>query len=308
MVTNQLEALFADVGATGHVHAHEIGRPSNIIGFRADDRVVLASVFKIVVSVAFWSGATEGRFDPRAAVRVTADYRHGGAGVGGFLDDTTASLRDLATLMMTVSDNGATDVVMDAVGMPAVAEVIADLHLTSTAVAGPIRDEAARERAELRLAGIDPDHTDWDDIPAEYRLALSTVDPTRALTYSTPSDVGLLLDAIWSDRAAAGVACAEVRSAMSRQVSKQRLAAGFDATFAVAGKTGTLEGIRNEAGVVTSPDGRRFAVAIFLCSDDASGRNARHDAAIAGAARLCVDHLLDQDTQGRTPSHAASRP
>lgn len=41
----------------------------------------------------------------------------------------------------------------------------------------------------------------------------------------------------------------------SSQVSTQRVPTGFPPGFGVAGKTGTLEGIRNEASVVTCPDG-----------------------------------------------------
>lgn len=56
-------------------------------------------------------------------------------------------------------------------------------------------------------------------------------------------------------------ACAFVRDAMGRRENIQRLASGFDATITVAGKTGTIPFVRNEAGVVTYPDGRRYAVA-----------------------------------------------
>jgi beta-lactamase class A len=59
----------------------------------------------------------------------------------------------------------------------------------------------------------------------------------------------------------------------------------------VAGKTGTLPAIRNEAGVVSYPDGRRYAAAIFTRADSLVPRQPRIDAAIGAAARIAVDYL-----------------
>jgi beta-lactamase class A len=49
--------------------------------------------------------------------------------------------------------------------------------------------------------------------------------------------------------------------------------------------------VRNEAGVVTYPDGRRYAVAVFTVLDRVGGRRPEVDAAVGRVARLAVDHL-----------------
>jgi beta-lactamase class A len=59
----------------------------------------------------------------------------------------------------------------------------------------------------------------------------------------------------------------------------------------VSGKTGTLWGVRNESGVVEYPDGKRYAVAVFVRSDVIRSRLPAADAAIGRAARVAVDHL-----------------
>jgi beta-lactamase class A len=59
----------------------------------------------------------------------------------------------------------------------------------------------------------------------------------------------------------------------------------------LAGKTGTLPFVRNEAGVVTYPDGHRYAVAVFTRTESALDRDAAVDAATGRAARLAVDAL-----------------
>jgi beta-lactamase class A len=59
----------------------------------------------------------------------------------------------------------------------------------------------------------------------------------------------------------------------------------------VAGKTGTLPPWRNEAGVITYPDGRRYAVAVFTRAESFAPRLPAVDASIGRAARLALDHL-----------------
>ncbi len=56
----------------------------------------------------------------------------------------------------------------------------------------------------------------------------------------------------------------------------------------LAAKTGTLPAVRNEAGVVTYPDGRRYAVAVFTRAHSLAERLSAVDAA---TGRFAVVHL-----------------
>jgi beta-lactamase class A len=127
-------------------------------------------------------------------------------------------------------------------------------------------------------------------VPAERVWSSTVLDPRRT-NASTPRDITALLDAIWTDQAAAPQACATVREMMSHQLWPHRLTAGFESGVAVAGKTGTLPAVRNEAGVVTYPDGRQYAVAVFTRANSLSERLPAVDASIGRAARLAVDQL-----------------
>ncbi len=84
-------------------------------------------------------------------------------------------------------------------------------------------------------------------------------------------------------------ACAELRRMLALQVWPHRLAAGFpeDETL-VSGKTGTLPGLRAEAGVVELPTGRAYAVAVFTRSRATPLNQPRVDAAIGAAARIAI--------------------
>jgi beta-lactamase class A len=192
--------------------------------------------------------------------------------------------------MMTVSDNAATDLIYAQVGTEAIAAVRRDLALTHTHVRSDMTSAHRRVAAELGF----PDTDDLDGRLAEADpqavRALAWLDPARA-NATTPRDMTTLLSAIWTDEAAPPEACALVRDAMARRENTQRLASGFGGEIQVAGKTATIPFVRNEAGVVTYPDGRRFAVAVFTRSESLAQRNPAVDAAIGQAGRLAVESL-----------------
>jgi len=294
-VREEIAATFSAVGARGFVHACEVGALQSTpaeLDLDADHPVSAASVIKIVFAVAFARAVAAGRLDPRERVGVPAELRLGGSGTAGFADPPLVSLRDLALLMMTVSDNAATDVIYARVGLDAIREVLADIGLTGTRVRSDMTSAHRHVVSELGF----PDTSDLDARLAaadpEAVRALAWVDPARA-NATTPRDMTSLLTAIWTDAAGPPEACAFVRNAMARQENTQRIACGFGDGDGVttAGKTGTIPFVRNEAAVVSYPDGRQFAVAVFTRSDSLADRNPALDAAMGRAARLAVDGL-----------------
>ncbi|MFE6612130.1 serine hydrolase [Amycolatopsis sp. NPDC057786] len=290
-IADEIEAVFESAGARGFLHAREIGvsgGPEVAVG--ADDPVVLASVFKIPVALAYAREVVAGRLDETERTLVTTRYRIGGIGTAGCADDVEMSWRDLAHFMLTMSDNAATDLVYHRVGQEAVDRVLADLGLARTRLIGCCEDLFASVIADL---GAKPD----DDLEAVFAAAtpeqlwkLSVLDPERT-TSSTPREITALLDAIWTDRAGDPAACERVRKIMAQQIWPHRMSSGFPAGVAVAAKTGTLPAVRNEAGVVSDVDGRRYAVAVFTRAESLADRLPAVDASIGTAARLAVDHL-----------------
>ncbi|TVU60895.1 serine hydrolase [Paenarthrobacter nitroguajacolicus] len=294
MGSEELAEIFAAVGATGYVHAREVG----VVGGREvslnpDEAVVLASVFKVPFAVAYSREVSAGRLKESDRTTVTSRYRVGGLGTAGCADDVEMSWRDLAKFMMTMSDNAATDVIFHRIGQAAVDAVLDDLGLQRTRIIGCGEDMDHQMAADL---GLDPSAatTDMEAMLAaaapEQVWALGIMDPARTPS-STPRDIVSLLDAIWTNSAGSPETCERVRSMMEQQIWRHRMATGFDDGVVVAGKTGTLPAIRNEVGVVTYPDGRRYAVAVFTRATTLSDTQPGIDASIGKAARLAVDLL-----------------
>jgi beta-lactamase class A len=298
-VTAALQVIFDEAGVEGFVHAQDIDSKREV-AFRADAPVIVASIRKIAVAVAYARQVAAGALDRAARHTITAANREGGGiGTDSCLHDVTMSTRDLAFCMLSMSDNAATDKLMEILGTDRVRAVAAELGCPNLPV-GRYRDLWAPVWEEL---GLDPDgdiDAQLDQVSEDRIRGLAMLDPTRSAS-STPREITSLLTAIWRDRAGPADACAEVRELMSHQLSTHRLIAAFDDDVRVAAKNGSLWGVLNEAAVVEYPDGGRYAVAVFLRTPDLGGRNPAADAAIGRAARTAVDHLR------RVPAAATTR-
>ncbi|MFH8574077.1 serine hydrolase [Streptomyces sp. NPDC017993] len=287
--TGIFDSLFHAAGADGYVHARDVDSKPDV-SYRADAPVILASVRKIAIALEYARQAAAGILDRSGRHTVAVTQKEGGGiGTDGCLDDVVLATRDLAYFMMSMSDNAATDKLLSLVGADQVRATLSELGCTGFPV-GTGRQLYGHEWDEL---GIDPQ----GDIDAQLcrvtddRIrALSVLDPHRAQA-GTPREVTGLLAAIWRDEAGPTEACAEVRDLMGRQLSTHRLVAGFEDGIKVAAKSGFLWNVRNEAGVVEYPDGKRYAVAVFLRTHSLATRQPKADAVIGRAARTAVEFL-----------------
>jgi beta-lactamase class A len=290
----QTELRAAEV--RGFVHARDLASGRDW-GLDADTPVVLASVFKVAVAVELARQFQSGRLQDSESVRVPADGRTtGGTGLSALVDPIEISLRDLAQLMISVSDNTATDIVLARVGLDAVNATLTELGLRGTALEGDcafllgrlVDDLALSDEERRRLESGDEEV--FGDIAPE-RWARCRDLQAQTTNRSTPREMTRLLELVWKNQAAPEKACAFVRRIMSQQVWPHRLRAGFPGAVKTSGKTGTLPFIRNEAGVVEYPDGAAYAVAVFTVASEPALLNPDCDRVIGTVARLAVEHL-----------------
>ncbi|MET9529886.1 MULTISPECIES: serine hydrolase [unclassified Streptomyces] len=286
---DRIAALFQDAGADGYVHVCDVDSGAEV-SYRADAPVILASVRKIAIALEYARQAAAGTLDRAGRHTVTVTGKEGGGiGTDGCLDDVVLAARDLVHFMMSMSDNAATDKLLSLLGADNVRTTLAGLGCTGFPV-GTGRELYGGEWNEL---GIDPDgdiDAQLEHVTDDRIRALSVLDPQRAQA-STPREVTGLLTKIWKDQAGSAEACAEVRELMGRQLSTHRLVAAFEDGIKVAAKNGFMWNLRNEAGVVEYPDGRRYAVAVFARTHSLATRQPKADAVIGSAARAAIDFL-----------------
>ncbi len=292
--SRSFEARLADTlrvaGCEGCAHALDIDSGA-AVGLHPDQIVVAASVFKVAVALELYRQAAVEGLALTDRVRVAADNRTAGpTGLSNGQDPATLSLRDLASLMLSISDNTATDALIARVGLERINATARALGLHHTVLVSDLRGLIASIVEDAEAPSLD---ALWS-LPEQERDArlgrCRALQPDQA-TRTTPRDMTCLLRSIWRDEAAPAAACAEVRRLMGQQAS-YRLAAGFPDGITVQAKSGSLMGrIRNEIGIVTYPDGRRYAVAVFTQSHGGASRQPAIDRAIGAVAALAIGQI-----------------
>lgn len=286
-----LAAVFAAVQVDASVHAVDVGCGA-ALGLDADRPWVLGSVFKVPIMLTFACEAAVGRLDPELRVHLDDRRSPGPTGISALRDPVELSLRDLAFLMMSLSDNAATDAVLERVGIDRVNELLVELGLVRTRVR---EDCGAVYRGILSELGPELQKVDGvlEALDPDLVSGIGVLDPGRA-SAGTAAELTTLLRMIWRDEAGPPAACAEVRHAMEGQVWLQRLATAMPQGGSYAGKTGTLPGIRNEIGVVTDAGGATYALAVLTRAHDFHAHRPDVEQAIGEAGRVAVRWLQQQ--------------
>lgn len=290
--------LLRDAGARGWVHAAPLRaaptRPGlavrHEVSYAADDLVPMASLYKVLLALAWARLVDAGDLDPRARHTVSApDRTPGSTGLSSLEDEVVVSQRDLVTLMLTVSDNAAADVLLDLVGLPRLREVAADAGMTATTLHGGTRHHQRLLLEEVGAPGFPEALRLLRDRPGHGATAV--YDPAMSST-TTARDMTRLLGALWREELVAPESGARIRRSMARQVFRHRLASGFPHDdVEIASRTGSLLALRHEVGVVTFPGEEPVVVAVLTQALNPAQHLPDVDRAIGEIGRVAVGPL-----------------
>jgi len=256
------------------------------LAINADQPFQMASVFKIPILAELLSQVDAGRRSLDDRVVLADEMKSPGSGVLKELSaGTSLTVRDLATLMIIVSDNTATDILLGLVTKDAVNARLRACGLERTTVSMSCR-ELLYDLVGLAGASDTPDtrRTALD------RLRLREIDPQcRAYhdptaNMTTPREMGALLEAVVrptldGDGQPGGplpvAVCRGMLDIMRRQQVRDRLPALLPPGVAMAHKTGSVTRVSNDAGVLYAPRSA-CVIAVFTrdLADDLKGRMA----------------------------------
>ena len=235
-----VEAAAARVsGRLGCCVCPETGTPWAL--HRAEETFATASVIKAPIAVAVAAEVEAGRLEwnqmPPPHLRDAA----GDSGVIRHLSPLPYTVRDLVFLMLVVSDNRATNLLIDLVGMERLNASFARAGWKHTSLARRLGDFEARAR------GLENRSTPRETCDVFLRLLRGDL--------LSPGSRTLLLEFL------------------KAQVYRDRLPARLPRTTPVAHKTGDMPGVENDAGVLYLPAGPIVA-AVFTneLASDAEGR------------------------------------
>jgi beta-lactamase class A len=228
------------------------------LSWNGDERFPLASVFKIGVLIALLDRIAEGHDSLASRVPVTEAQHSPGSGILRELDSGLAiTVRDLATLMIIVSDNTATDILCERVGIDRIRAALArrgyretDIHgdcfeLLAAGVGADGKDRSAANRAEVRR-----------------RLRAQERDPAfGGGNASTPREMAQIFLDVVEGRALGPTETAVAVDILERQHLNSRLPLYLPRGTRCWHKTGTIHGVVDDCGVIELPGGRHMAIA-----------------------------------------------
>lgn len=279
----RFEALLAKAGLEGCMHAVDIDTGTQI-SFRGEELCAAASTGKVPILVALMRavGAGEAELDERIAIG--AGHRTAGpTGLSIMTHPCELALGDVAQLMISISDNHATDIVLSRVSPRRVTAAMRELGLTVTTLDMTISEEHSQLSAATSSSELD-------------------LRPETAAWRTTPAEMCALLRLVWLDQAAPPELCAQMRAMLHSCLTSN----GFDSWMPIAGqvklanKTGTrvlanqeagVSLVRNEIGVFEYADGGRYAVAV--CTRQEGGNPVFRDPAASSAIGTLAEVAID---------------
>jgi len=266
-------------------------------------RFHMASTAKVAIAVQILTLVDQGRLrlDSLVVLQPWDVYPRTYGPISGYIRPGSAlTIRNILELMLIISDNNATDILIRLSGGPgAVTERMRALGLdairvdrtSSVAIANwlgraevamekPISPEefgllVARERSAIELAALDQSFVR---------------DPRDT---ATPEAMGQLLARIWKGEILTAASAGLLRDIMYRcETSPGRLKGLLPAGTRVAHKTGTIGGSTNDVGVIDLPNGQGHVVTVVFTKESTRPEGAAREAVIAQIARAVHDYFL----------------
>lgn len=196
----------------------------------ADRPMPTASLIKFPLMAAVYQAIEEGRLAPETMLTLREEDKVPGSGIltPHFSAGTQLSLRDAVRLMIVYSDNTATNLVIEQVGLAATAELMERLGLPHTKL---------HSKVYRRESSIFPERS------REFGLGSTTA-----------AEMLTLLEKLHRRELVSPAACEAMLDHLAACDDRRKFR-GFLPQARIAHKTGSLNAIRTDAGLIDSPAG-----------------------------------------------------
>lgn len=238
-----LQALERTLEGTLGVHAIPLEPPGHAVSYRSTETFPAASTIKVYLLQTLLEQVAAGRASLTEEVALDADEQVTGSGVlKALTPGRPYSLHDLATLMIVVSDNTATNLLIERLGVEAVNEVCRQRGWRSTELMGKLQKGGNRT------------------------------------SVTSPFDLADYFTRLWREELLPGELTGVAQAIYRRQQNTDQLGRriGYDgystetgeSKLIIASKSGSIRGVRNDSGVIDTGE-TRYALAIMTkdCPD-----------------------------------------
>jgi len=240
-----IEAIAEEYPAVIGLHSVSLSDAEDQLSLNADEVFPTASIIKVPVLLEFYRQAEEGALSPGDARPLREEDKVGGSGVLQYLGagSTSMTLEDYARLMINLSDNTATNYMIDIVGMDNVNQLLERLSLEDTKL--------------LR------------------KMQAKDIDPEVQENLTTPREFSRLLMMIMNHYGLDAVVCEKTLNVL-KLYKDGIIRDAMPIDYTIADKSGWMEAVQCDSGIVYADKPYIVTVmAKFIPEWDRNGADAR---------------------------------
>jgi len=247
--------------------------------YHADDPMPTASLIKFPVMIETYRQASEHAIDLDTKVALRQEDKVPGSGIltDHFSAGASFPLRDAVHLMIVYSDNTATNLVLDVIGIGATAATMEKMGYPNT---------------KLHAKVFRRDTSVFPERSKQFGLGSTTA-----------AEMVRLCEALWDKRLVSPEACAAMLKHLRGCEDKDKFPRFLPPGTKVAFKTGSLDATRTAAGIIECAQG---PVALCVLTDGNADHRWLPDNAgnrlCAEIARAVFDHFGPEASPGRAPA------
>ncbi len=236
--------------------------------YESDTPMPTASLIKLPILIEVYRQAAKGKVDLNALVTLREEDKVPGSGVltPHFSAGTKLPLKDAVRLMIAYSDNTATNLVLDQIGLKATNELMEQLGFSNTKI---------HAKVFRRETSIHPDRSE--------KFGLGS---------TTAKEMVMLLEQLHHGKLASGEHTNAVLKHLSNCQNTTRISRWLPSGTKVAHKTGSVSGVKTDAGIINTPSG---PIAICILTAENQDRTPGDDNAgnrLCGqVAKVVYDHF-----------------
>jgi beta-lactamase class A len=239
---DKIKAAIADFSGKVWIYAKNLDTGKDY-SLRADEQVRTASTIKLAIMAETFHQVAQGKLKWTDEIVLTKEKKQGGSGIlFEFSDNTKIDLQTALHLMIVVSDNSATNLILDKVGTDNVNAFAESLGLHQT--------------RSLRKIGGGNEAKVLDEQSLYKNFGLGV---------SSPKDMVHLLEMLEKGEVVSKEASNEMLSILKRQQFKDGIGRGLPDTIQSGSKSGALDRLRSDVGIIYT---RRGRIAMAITTDD----------------------------------------
>ena len=228
----EIEKIISQVEGNVCINFYDLNK-NNGFSINGDKKVLSASMIKLLILVELMKKISENKFSLSDSIMIANFMKTGGDGVLKELNTGHHfTLKELATLMIIVSDNQATNILIDFLGMENINLLGKELGLKESFLGRKMMDTEARKN------GYD--------------------------NYTCADDISLLLKLIYQEKLINKEASQLMLDILLRQQQGERLQRYLPTDIKIAHKCGDLDNLENDGGIIWIGD--RIYILVVLTS------------------------------------------